>query len=40
MISTGTFSVKAWATPGKAFSMPGPAWAANTPLRRPRRTRE
>ena len=24
MISTGTFSVKAWATPGKAFSMPGP----------------
>ena len=28
----GTFSEYACATPGKAFSMPGPAWAANTPM--------
>ena len=28
MTRSGTFSEKAWATPGKAFSMPGPAWAS------------
>jgi len=40
MISIGTFSENAWATPGNAFSMPGPCWAANTPFCRPRRMRE
>jgi len=40
MMSIGTFSEKACATPGNAFSMPGPCWAANTPFCRPRRMRE